>query len=116
MRFAQPIAATLLACAVQLSPPAHGSVAEEIFVAKCVACHAGGGNVLAGGKTLDASALERNGYQEPADVVSLLRNGKGQMPKYQGAIPKISRLTDEELEQVAEFVLQRSRSAVWPGF
>ena len=113
MRLAQPIAAALLAYALHC-PPAHGS-GEEIFLTKCVACHAGGGNALAPGKTLDAAALERNGYLEAADIVTLLRNGKGRMPQYQGKIPPVSRLSDEQLEQIAQYVLEHSQTATWPS-
>ena len=61
-------------------------------------------------KTLKLEALEKNGYGEEGAVVSLLRNGKGQMPKYQGAIPPVSRLTDEELEAVAQLVLETAKA------
>ena len=49
--------------------------------------------------------------QEP--LVNLLRNGKGQMPKYQGAIPPVSRLTDDELEAVAVLVLDTAKASSW---
>jgi cytochrome c6 len=76
-----------------------------LFEAKCAACHAGGGNVLNPGKSLSLNTLQKNGYGSEAAIVELTRNGKGQMPKYQGAIPKVSRMTDEELADVAAYVL-----------
>ena len=52
-------------------------------------------------KSLQLNTLQKNGYGSEAAIVELARNGKGQMPKYQGAIPKVSRMTDEELADVA---------------
>ena len=60
------------------------------------------------GKTLFPSALEANGYATESAIIELLRNGKGQMPKYQGSIPSTSKLTDEELAEVAQYVQQRA--------
>ena len=109
--------ASMAAC-IAWSPAAataSNEVGVSIFEAKCVACHENGGNVLQRSKTLFPSALEANGYggDAAADaIINLLRNGKGQMPKYQGAIPSVSKLTDEELAEVAEYVVQRS-AAEW---
>ena len=117
--FAAPSPPTLAIAALCLSlnAPPQAALADasaiEIFEAKCVACHAGGGNVLNPGKTLAPAALERNGYTSEESIVNLLRNGKGQMPKYQGAIPPVSRLSDEELAAVARYVLDESQKG-WP--
>ena len=109
-----PRLASVAAAAVLVLHPTTPSYADSsaaaIFEAKCVACHAGGGNVISPAKTLKLEALEKNGYGEEGAVVSLLRNGKGQMPKYQGAIPPVSRLTDEELEAVAQLVLETAKA------
>jgi cytochrome c6 len=108
-RIASACAAAVLAACAAVSP-VHADLANgaAIFEAKCAACHAQGGNILAPGKTLQLEALQRNGYASAGAQVELYRNGKGQMPKYQGAIPKVSRLTDEELQDVAAFVLKRA--------
>lgn len=92
------------------SPPAYAieSGGQVLFEARCAACHEGGGNVLNPSKNLRLDTLKANGYDTLPPTVELLRNGKGQMPKYQGAIPKISRLTDEELELVATYTLQKA--------
>jgi len=111
MRLVQ-VAAAAAAALITAQQPAFGDAAPAagsvIFEAKCAACHGGGGNVLNPTKTLFTPALKANGYSEVEPVVTLLRNGKGQMPKYQGQIPPISRLTDEELENVAQFVLEQA--------
>ena len=102
-----------IAAALILSgaPPAFASgQGAVIFETKCVACHEGGGNVLQRGKTLFPAALAANGYATEDAIASLLVNGKGQMPKYQGAIPSVSKLTDEEIREVAAFVLQQAEA------
>ena len=88
--------------------PAAAADGRAVFEASCAACHEGGSNVLNPSKNLRLDTLKANGYDTLPPTVELLRNGKGQMPKYQGAIPKISRLTDEELELVATYTLQKA--------
>ena len=104
------LASCLLLCQVAIPMPvlADTSTARELFESRCVACHVNGGNVIAPTKTLTAAALERNGYTTDDSIVTLLRNGKGQMPKYQGAIPAISRLTDEQLAELAQFTREQA--------
>ena len=107
----RPLLQAALAASLIWSAPCLPAVADAgaaIFEAKCVACHVQGGNVLNPGKTLSREALQKNAYTEQASIVNLLRVGKGQMPKYQGSIPPVSRLTDEELEEVASYVLARA--------
>lgn len=109
MRIGQ-LAGAAAAAALSLHSPCFADSGVAVFEAKCAACHVGGGNVLNGGKNLKLEVLQKNGYGEPDAIVTLLRNGKGQMPKYQGAIPPVSRLTDEELEEVAKFVLEQAKA------
>ncbi|KAL1503197.1 hypothetical protein AB1Y20_011254 [Prymnesium parvum] len=90
------------------------SLGQTIFETKCVGCHVGGGNVLSPGKSLRLSSLERDGYSTLDSIVSLTRNGKGQMPKYQGKIPAVSKLSDEELEAVAAYTLAQAKAG-WPS-
>ena len=108
VRIASAVCALLVA-STDLAPAcADLGSGAVIFEAKCAACHQGGGNILQPGKQLKLSVLERDGYTDVGAMVELLRNGKGQMPKFQGAIPKVSRLTDEELQDVASLVLKRA--------
>jgi len=93
-----------------VAPASASEVGEVIFEAKCAACHENGGNVLQRGKTLFPDALAANGYSTQESIAQLLVNGKNQMPKYQGSIPKVSRLTDEEIADVANYVLKRADS------
>ena len=100
-------AATL---SILTNQPAVADTGAAIFETKCAACHANGGNVLNPQKTLDVKALEKYKYDEQAAIVQLLKVGKGQMPKYQGAIPPVSRLSDEDIEAVAQYVLDTSKA------
>ena len=112
-RAASAIAAAA-ACLLTQQPALGANPAgAAIFESKCAACHVGGGNVINPGKTLFASAFEKNKYDTQEAVVNLVRNGKGQMPKYQGQIPAISKLDDQQLEDVAAYVLEQS-AAGWP--
>ena len=117
MRVVRELASACAAIAVATLHPALPCAADGpasvIFETKCAACHAGGGNVLSPLKTLKLDALQKNGYAEQEPLINLLRNGKGQMPKYQGAIPPVSRLTDDELEAVAVLVLDTAKASSW---
>ena len=76
---------------------------------------AGGGNVIgyARGKTLQTQALKKGGYDSSDRVVSLLEEGAGAMPRYgqwtkkSGAVVP-ARLNDQELHDVADYVLKRA--------
>lgn len=77
----------------------------RLFENTCAACHAGGGNVIgfARGKNLKSKALAKYGYDTKESIVQLMRDGKGIMPSYAK-----DKLSDDELEDIAEFVLQRA--------
>jgi cytochrome c6 len=78
----------------------HGA---QLFENTCAACHAGGGNVIgfARNKTLKSKALAKYGYNSKESIAELLRQGKGVMPPYGR-----DRLSDLDVEDVSEFVLQ----------
>ena len=50
---------------------------EAIFEAKCAACHMGGGNIVAGSKTLRTEALDKNGYADVPQIVELCVTASG---------------------------------------
>ena len=106
------LAAALALGCLHADPALASQQGVEIFEAKCVACHEGGGNILQRGKTLFPDALIANGYPTDQEIAKLLVAGKGQMPKYQGAIPSVSKLSDEEIQAVASYVLERA-NAEW---
>lgn len=62
-----------------------------------------------GSQTLRRKDLETNGYLGVPEMVELLRDGKGMMPPFQGKyLPPFAKLTDEEIEQVAIYVLKEA--------
>ena len=75
---------------------------EQIFTANCAACHAGGNNVIMPEKTLKKDALEQNGMNSVSAITNQVTNGKNAMPAFGG------RLTDSDIEDVANFVLSKS--------
>jgi cytochrome c6 len=75
---------------------------EKIFTANCSACHAGGNNVIMPEKTLKKDALESNGMKSVDAITYQVTNGKNAMPAFGG------RLGDNDIEDVANYVLQQS--------
>lgn len=77
-------------------------IGENVFQANCTACHVGGQNQIIPDKTLDKNVLESNGMYSIKAIVTQVTNGKNAMPAFGG------RLTDEEIENVANYVLAQS--------
>lgn len=75
---------------------------EQVFSANCTACHAGGNNAIMPEKTLKKDALEENGMNSIPAIRTQVQNGKNAMPAFGG------RLTDEEINDVANYVLNQS--------
>nr|UNJ15434.1 cytochrome c553 [Cyanidioschyzonaceae sp. 1] len=78
---------------------AHG---EQIFSANCAACHAGGNNVIMPEKTLKLDALEANQMNNVEAISYQVRNGKNAMPSF-------SRLSDNDIDDVANYVLAQAK-------
>ncbi len=74
----------------------------KIFNANCNACHLGGKNAVQANKTLQKAALEKYGMNSVAAIVNQVTKGKNAMPAFKG------RLTDEQIQNVAEYVLEQS--------
>lgn len=74
----------------------------KIFEAQCVGCHAGGGNIVRRGKTLQKKALERNHVDTLEAISSLVTNGKNNMSAYK------DRLTEAEIQEVSAYVLKQA--------
>nr|Q9TLW1.2 RecName: Full=Cytochrome c6; AltName: Full=Cytochrome c-553; AltName: Full=Cytochrome c553; AltName: Full=Soluble cytochrome f; Flags: Precursor [Cyanidium caldarium] len=74
---------------------------EQIFSANCAACHAGGNNVIMPEKTLKAEALEANNIKNISAIANQVKNGKNAMPSF-------SRLSDSDIEDVANYVLSKA--------
>ncbi|MGD1908067.1 MAG: cytochrome c6 PetJ [Leptolyngbyaceae cyanobacterium] len=101
------IAASLVLALIMLVPPAFVGDADkgsQIFSNNCAACHMGGGNVVNAAKTLKLDDLTANGKDSVAAIQTQVTNGNGAMPAFGG------RLTDQEIEDVATYVLAQAES------
>ncbi|MGG6293562.1 c-type cytochrome [Leptolyngbya sp. AN02str] len=79
----------------------------HVFEAHCAGCHIHGGNIVRRGKNLKQKTLERHGYDTVDAIAQLVTYGKGNMSAY------ADRLTQEEIEAVAAYVLDQAASN-WP--
>lgn len=77
---------------------------ERIFSANCSACHIGGNNVIISQKTLRKEALEKYGMNSLDAIKHQVYKGKSAMPAFGG------RLSNEEIEAVAQYVLKQSEA------
>ena len=92
----------ILFCTVQVASAFDLVSGEQIFSANCSACHAGGNNAIMPEKTLKQDALEENGMNSIDAITTQVKNGKNAMPAFGG------RLTDEDIDNVAHYVLNQS--------
>jgi len=72
------------------------------FTANCAACHAGGNNAIMPEKTLKNDVLRDNEMNSIEAITNQVKNGKNAMPAFGG------RLADEEIDNVANYVLSKS--------
>lgn len=96
----------LLALMMFASPAFAGDAGNgsQIFTNNCAACHLGGGNVINAAKTLKIADLTANGKDSVAAIQTQVNNGNGAMPAFAG------RLTDQDIEDVATYVLAQAES------
>jgi cytochrome c6 len=84
------------------------AVGAKVFSANCAACHMGGNNVIMANKTLKKDALAQFGMNSEDAIVYQVQHGKNAMPAFTG------RLSDDEIQSVAAYVLQQSEKG-WAG-
>lgn len=77
---------------------------EEIFNKNCMACHSGGANVLAPGKSLSKKDLETNKMNSATAIIELVTNGKSPMP----AFGKLGTINAADIENVTAYVLKKA--------
>ena len=90
---------------IQYIPEANAADLEagaQVFSANCSACHAGGNNAIMQDKTLKKDALETNNMNSISAITMQVKNGKNAMPAFGG------RLADEDIDNVANYVLNQS--------
>lgn len=104
-RFAIALTLVLILFTTAFSRPALAGSLEsgsKIFGANCAACHMGGGNMVNPQKTLKKDVLEKYAMASLEAIKTQVTNGKAAMPAFKG------RLSDEEIEDVASYVLAQS--------
>ena len=77
---------------------------EQVFIGNCAACHRGGENSIMPNKTLKKNVLEENSMYNISAITNQVKNGKNAMPAFG------DRLEDEDIEDVANYVLSQSES------
>lgn len=87
---------TLPANALDAAPGA------EIFSFHCAGCHVNGGNIIRRGKNLKKNALKKYRMDSLAAITTIVTNGKNNMSAYK------ERLTTEEIQKVAAYVLEQA--------
>jgi cytochrome c6 len=74
---------------------------EELFKAKCAACHPDGGNIMNAKKTLKKKDLTANKIKNSADFVKYLRAPGAGMTKFDAAA-----LPDKDAKVIAAYVMK----------
>jgi cytochrome c6 len=77
---------------------------EILFLQNCNVCHKNRNNLIIPEKNLKKEALETNGMYNLEAIVYQITNGKNSMPAFGG------RLTDIEIQTIAEYVLEKADS------
>lgn len=77
---------------------------ETIFQTNCNVCHIGGNNVIIPEKNLKITTLKMNGMDKVEAIMYQVTNGKNGMPAFG------SRLTEEEIKAVANYILDQNFS------
>ena len=75
---------------------------EKLFLKNCSACHLDGNNIIIPEKNLAKETLKENGMDSISAISYQILNGKNGMPAFGG------RLTEDEIEKIATYVLQAS--------
>lgn len=93
-----------LAVSILMPPAFAGDVANgaKVFSANCASCHMGGKNVVNAAKTLKKADLEKYAMDDIDKIKYQVINGKAAMPSFKG------RLTDQEIDDVASYVLAQA--------
>ena len=110
MCFSQQVAKGAAAAGVAAVIATHPAFAgnagtgEQVFPANCAASPAGGPTLIMPEKTLEKDALNQYlaGGRSEKSIATQVTNGKNAMPAFGG------RLSDEEIEDVAAYVIKSS--------
>ena len=103
-KFLAIVLLVVISITCSFSRPAWADVTSgaKLFGANCAACHMGGKNMVNGQKTLQKADLEKYSMASLDAIKTQVTNGKAAMPSFKG------RLTDEQIEDVASYVLDQA--------
>jgi cytochrome c6 len=99
------VAVAIALLAITFAHPAMAAdlaLGAKVFSANCAACHMGGGNVVSANKNLKPETLKQFGMDSADAIITQVKNGKATMPSFK------ARLSDEQIESVAAYVLDQS--------
>ena len=106
------IAVVLVVCCglLSYSSPSFAAdlAADTLFETHCSGCHLNGGNIIRRGKNLKMKALEKNGFDSPEAIATIISQGKGNMSAYS------DKLNPSEIKQLADYVWQQAQQD-WPA-
>ncbi len=74
---------------------------EAEFKEHCVACHAGGGNIIRPEKTLSRKDREKHGIKTANDIVKLMRKPGPGMTAYDKKA-----ISDKEAKEIAKYIIK----------
>lgn len=103
------LAFVLLSLSMMSGLPAHAAdlgQGARIFKANCISCHRSGRNIVTPQKTLAKADLEAYGMYSSEAIIHQITYGKEAMPAF-------DRLSEEDIENVAAYVLAQA-DAGWP--
>jgi cytochrome c6 len=78
---------------------------KKLFITNCNVCHISGKNLIIPEKNLKKETLEMNGMNNFNAIVYQIINGKNGMPAFGG------RLQENEIEEIASYVLQEANQS-----
>ena len=91
----------IFAVALALSTFCAGQSAADVYKAKCAACHGtGGAGDTTVGRNMKVRDLSSDDVQKQSDaeLTTIIKNGKGKMPKYEG------KLTDQQITDLVKYI------------
>lgn len=97
----------VLCCTMLIAPADAWADGAALFSQHCAGCHVHGGNIIRRGKTLQRSALARQGLDSRDAIAQIAAEGIGQMSGYR------EQLGDQGIDAVADWVWQQVQLG-WP--
>lgn len=108
-------AVCIIAVACSIAGASFAAEPAEVFQRSgCIGCHAGGGNIVQAGASLQTNDLQKNGAATTDAIYKLIYSGKGKMPGYgkdctpRGKCTFGPRLPAEDIQRLSQYVLDQA--------